>query len=178
MFFRYDRVNVVDVAPFDLSGSFANSVPALNIGVGWTHVFNSSLLLENRIGRAQRPFSAIRSIRLASHRCWRWDLLVRVEPKSVSQPPLGAGFSLQTPGFRTANTIESPVTSFSNGLTWTHGGHQFKFGFEYIKQGNDSDSPPYGGYDFADATTGDPRAGRHNGLIPGISVARTSFTAE
>jgi len=28
----------------------------LNFGVGWTHVFSSSLLLDNRIGRAQRPF--------------------------------------------------------------------------------------------------------------------------
>ncbi len=58
VFFRYDRVNVDDVRPFDISGIFANSVPALNIGVGWTHVFSSSLLMENRIGRAQRPFYA------------------------------------------------------------------------------------------------------------------------
>jgi hypothetical protein len=57
VFFRYDRLNVVDLTPFDISGDIANSVPALNIGVGWTHAFTSSLLLENHVGRAQRPFS-------------------------------------------------------------------------------------------------------------------------
>jgi len=157
VFFRYDRLNVVDVRPFDVSGTFANSVPALNIGVGWTHVFSSSLLLDNRIGRAQRPF-----LRNQSDTNGIAPILALgfASPGGTTiglSAPFGGGALSANPGVQNANTIESPVTSFSHGLTWTHGGHQFKFGFEYIKQGNDSDSPPYGGYDFADATTGDPK---------------------
>src|SRR6266851_6208850 len=57
LFFRYDRLNVVNLTPLTISGNTGASVPALNYGVGWTHVFNSSLLLENRLGRSQRPFS-------------------------------------------------------------------------------------------------------------------------
>src|SRR6266849_1804872 len=157
LFFRYDRVNVVDVVPFDLSGTLANSVPALNIGVGWTHVFSSSLLLDNRIGRAQRPFLRNQSDANGIAPMLALGFASPGGTRIGLTAPFGGGALSANPGVQNANTIESPVTSFSHGLTWTHGGHQFKFGFEYIKQGNDSDSPPYGGYDFADATTGDPK---------------------
>jgi len=156
VFFRYDRLNVVDIAPFDISGYFDNSVPALNIGVGWTHAFTPSLLLETHVGRAQRPFTRDQ---LDSHGL---GPMLALGFKSQGgtlislAAPFGGGVLTASPGIQTANTIESPVTSFSEGLTWIRGLHQFKFGFQYIKQGNDSDSPPYGGYEFADATTGNP----------------------
>ena len=156
LFFRYDRLNVVDISPFDISGFLENSVPALNIGAGWTHVFSSSLLLENHVGRAQRPFTRDQ---LDTHGLGPMQALgftSRGGTVISLAAPFGGGALVANPGVQTANTIESPVTSFSNALTWIHGGHQFKFGFQYIKQGNDSDSPPYGGYDFADATTGNP----------------------
>jgi hypothetical protein len=157
VFFRYDRLNVIDVTPFDISGSFADSVPALNIGVGWTHVFSSSLLLENHIGRAQRPF-----LRNQTDKAGIAPMLALgfTSPGGTTiglTAPFGSGVLAAKPGVHNANTIESPVTSFSHGLTWIHGGHQFKFGFEYFKQGNDTASPPYGEYDFADSTTGDPQ---------------------
>jgi Carboxypeptidase regulatory-like domain len=156
VFFRYDRLNVIDIKPFDISGYFENSVPALNIGVGWTHAFNSSLLLESRIGRAQRPFTRNQ---LDTHGLGPMKALGFSSSGGTVvslAAPFGGGALSASPGVQTANTIESPVTSFSHGLTWIHGKHQFKFGFQYIKQGNDSDSPPYGGYGFADATTGNP----------------------
>jgi hypothetical protein len=157
VFFRYDRLNVVDIRPFDISGYFENSVPALNIGVGWTHVFSSSLLLENHVGRGQRPFTRNQ---LDTHGLGPMQALGFSSPGGTLiglAAPFGGGGLSAKPGVQNANTIESPVTSFSHNLTWIHGGHQFKFGFQYIKQGNDSNSPPYGGYDFADATTGDPQ---------------------
>lgn len=157
VFFRYDRLNVVDIRPFDISGYFANSVPALNIGVGWTHVFSSSLLLENHVGRAQRPFTRDQ---LDTHGLAPMLSLGFKSPGGTLitlAAPFGGGVLGASPGIQTANTIESPVTSFSHGLTWIHRVHQFKFGFEYFKQGNDSDSPPYGGYIFSDSTTGNPQ---------------------
>jgi len=156
VFFRYDRLNVVDIAPFDISGYKDDFVPALNIGVGWTHVFTSSLLLENRVGRAQRPFTRDQ---LDTHGIAPMLALGFKSPGGTLislAAPFGGGVLTANPGEQTANTIESPVTSFSHGLTWIHRGHQFKVGFEYFKQGNDSDSPPYGGYEFADSTTGHP----------------------
>ena len=156
VFFRYDRLNVVDIAPFDISGYFNNSVPALNIGVGWTHAFTPSLLLETHVGRAQRPFTRDQ---LDSHGLGPMLALGFASPGGTLislAAPFGGGVLTASPGVQTANTIESPVTSISEGLTWIRGGHQFKFGFQYFKQGNDSDSPPYGGYEFADATTGNP----------------------
>src|SRR6201987_562790 len=151
LFFRYDRLNVVDIKPFDISGYFENSVPALNFAVGWTHAFNSSLLLENRIGRAQRPFTRNQ---LDTHALGPMQALGSSSSGGTVvslAAPFGGGALSASPGVQTANTIESPVTSFSHGLTWIHGKHQFKFGFQYIKQGNDSDSPPYGGGQVADA---------------------------
>jgi Carboxypeptidase regulatory-like domain len=156
LFFRYDRLNVIDIRPFDISGYFENSVPALNFAVGWTHVFSSSLLLENRVGRGQRPFTRNQ---LDTHGLGPMLALGFASPGGTVislAAPFGGGALSANPGVQTANTIESPVTSFSHGLTWIKGRHQFKFGFQYIKQGNDSDSPPYGGYGFADATTGNP----------------------
>ena len=156
VFFRYDRLNVDDIRPFDISGFLDDSVPALNIGVGWTHVFNSSLLMENRVGRAQRPFTRDQLDKAGLAPMLALGFASPGGTLISLAAPFGGGVLTANPGIQTANTIESPVTSFSNGLTWTHGGHQFKFGFEYIKQGNDSDSPPYGGYNFTDATTGNP----------------------
>ena len=156
VFFRYDRLNVVDVRPFDISGYFDDSVPALNIGVGWTHEFTSSLLLENRFGRAQRPFTRDQLDKAGIAPMLALGFASPGGTLVSLAAPFGGGVLTASPGIQTANTIESPVTNFSSGLTWIHGGHQFKFGFEYIKQGNDSDSPPYGGYAFADSTTGNP----------------------
>ena len=34
--------------------------------------------------------------------------------------------------------------------------HNFKFGMQYIRQGKNSISPPYGNYAFTNALTGDP----------------------
>jgi hypothetical protein len=148
LFFRYDRLNVVNLTPLTISGNTGASVPALNYGVGWTHVFNSSLLLENRIGRSQRPFSRFQTDSAG---------IGPMVALGFNQPG-GTVFNLSTPwgsgGLQNANGIESPVTSFSHSLTWIRGGHQFKFGFQYIKQGNNTNSPPYGNYNFSDATTG------------------------
>ena len=156
VFFRYDRLNVVDIAPFDVSGYFDDSVPALNIGVGWTHEFSSSLLLENHVGRAQRPFTRVQLDKAGLAPMLALGFTSPGGTRITLAAPFGGGALAANPGEQTANTIESPVTSFSHALTWIHGGHQFKFGFQYFKQGNDSDSPPYGGYEFADATTGNP----------------------
>lgn len=157
LFFRYDRLNVIDSSPISISGAIDNSVPADNFGGGWIHTFNSSLLLEAHLGRAQRPFT-------------------RSQLDSSGLAPMqalgfasagGTTFSLQSPfgggGEQLANTIGSPALNFSSGLTWIRGAHQFKGGLEYIRQRHDGSSPPYGGYNFVDATTADPQNNSQTG---------------
>ncbi|MGA7925344.1 MAG: carboxypeptidase-like regulatory domain-containing protein [Candidatus Sulfotelmatobacter sp.] len=156
VFFRYDRLNVIDILPFDVSGAAANSVPALNIGVGWTHAFSSSLLMENHLGRAQRPFSRGQTDTAGIAPMIALGFTSPGGTTISLQAPFGGGPLSANPGFNKPNTIESPVTSYSDGFTWIHGVHQFKFGFQYFKQGNNSGSPPYGAYTFTNDTTGNP----------------------
>ena len=159
IFFRYDRLNVVDVDPFDVSGAASNSVPALNIGVGWTHTFNSSLLLENHVGRTQRPFVRSQTDKAG---IGPMQALGFTSPGGTTislAAPFGGGVLADSPGLNLDGTIESPVTSDSNALMWIHGGHQFKFGFQYFKQGNNQGQPPYGKYVFTDDTTANPGVG-------------------
>ena len=157
LFFRYDRLNVVDISPFDISGYIDNSVPADNFGGGWIHSFTSSLLLEAHLGRAQRPF--VRS-QLDSHGLGPMQALGFSSPGGTTiglTAPFGGGVLAYNPGEQLANTIGSPAVNFSGGLTWIRGAHQFKGGVEWVRQRHDGHSPPYGGDDFADATTGNPQ---------------------
>ncbi len=64
--------------------------------------------------------------------------------------------SSQGAGVQNANTIGSPVIDFSQGLSWVHGVHELKFGYQFIRQGNDTASPPYGNYTFTNDITGNP----------------------
>jgi hypothetical protein len=154
LFFRYDRLNVIDLKPITTSADSGGSVPATNIGAGWNHLFSASLMLESRFGRAHRPFSRFQTDTSGIDPMTKLGFTSSGGSTITLASPWGSG------GVQNANTIGSPAIDLSQGLTWTHGVHDFKFGYQYIKQGNDTASPPYGGYTFANDTTGDPeRAG-------------------
>jgi Carboxypeptidase regulatory-like domain len=152
LFFRYDRLNVLNLTPITQTGDTGASVPALDYGGGWTHEFSSSLYSEVHIGRAQRPFSRFQTDSAGIGPMQKLGFAATGGTLVTLSSPWGSG------GLQNANTIESPATSFSGGITWIKGTHQFKGGFQYIKQGNDTFSPPYGGYTFTDDTTGNPEA--------------------
>lgn len=152
LFFRYDLLNVVSLSPNSTTQDTGSSVPATNFAIGWTHVITPNLLLDNRYGQTKRPFA-------------------RYLTDSAGLGPMkGLGFTsaggtilgLSTPwgsgGVNTGNTIASPVYDLSDNVTWIHGNHNFKFGLQYIKQGNDSNSPPYGNFSFTNDTTGNPES--------------------
>ena len=157
LFFRYDRLNVVNISPFDISGYIDNSVPAASFGGGWIHSFSSSLLLEAHLGRAQRPF--VRS-QLDTHGLGPMQALGFSSAGGTTvqlSAPFGGGALSFNPGEQLANTIGSPAVNFSSGLTWIRGSHQFKGGVQWLRQRHDGHSPPYGGVQFSDATTEDPQ---------------------
>lgn len=152
VFFRYDRLNVIGLTPITQTEYTVNSVPAVDYGAGWTHEFRSALFLEVYMGTAQRPFSRALS-----------DANGIGPMKELGFTSSGGTIvTLSSPwgstGVQNANTINSPTANLSSGLTWLKGRHQFKTGFQYIRQGNDSFSPPYGGYIFTGDTTGNPEA--------------------
>jgi len=152
LFFRYSRLNALNLTPITQTEATVSSVPALDYGGGWTHEFGSSLFSDVRMGRAQRPFSRSQTDTAGIDPMQKLGFTASGGTLVSLSSPWGTG------GLQNANTIESPATSFSGGITWLKGTHQFKGGFQYIKQGNDSFSPPYGGYMFTDDTTGNPEA--------------------
>lgn len=150
LFFRYDQLNNTSLSPVSVSENSGASVAARNIGAGWTHIFTPKLLFDFRFGVARRPFDRYQTDTAGL------GPMQKLGFSSVG----GTTISLSSPysggGYQTANTIESPVTSYTPSLTWVHGQHNFKFGMQYILQGNTSSSPAYGGYSFTNDTTGNP----------------------
>ncbi len=157
-FGRYDHLMVSQLSPYSQTQSSSNSVPAANFAVGWTHLFSANLLIDNRYGQTRRPFT-------------------RATTDSAGLGPMtGLGFvspggtqlSLSGPwgsgGINLANTIVSPAKDLSDNLTWIRGQHNFKFGLQYINQGNTSGSPAYGGYGFGNDITDDPENPGNTGL--------------
>jgi hypothetical protein len=178
LFFRYDLLNVVSLSANSNTQSTDNSVPATNFIIGWTHVFTPKLMTDNRYGQTRRPFA-------------------RATTDSAGLSPMtGLGFastggstlSLSSPwgsgGVNLANTIVSPVKDLSDNLTWLHGQHNFKFGLQYINQGNTSTSPPYGSFNFTNDTTGNPESVGNTGNslasaflgLPSSASNASSFT--
>jgi hypothetical protein len=178
LFFRYDLLNVVSLSANSNTQSVDNSVPATNFIIGWSHVFTPKLMMDNRYGQTRRPFA-------------------RATTDSAGLSPMtGLGFasaggttlSLSSPwgsgGVNLANTIVSPVRDLSDNLTWLHGQHNFKFGLQYINQGNTSTSPPYGSFTFTNDTTGNPESVGNTGNslasaflgLPSSASNASSFT--
>lgn len=152
MFFRYDLLNVAQLSPSSNTQNGVNSVPATNFGIGWTHVFTSNLLMDNRYGQTKRPFARSTSDSAGL------STMTGLGFTSPGGTTLGLSGPWGSGGINTANTITSPVFDLSDNLTWIHGAHNFKFGVQYIKQGNDSNSPPYGNFGFTNDTTGNPES--------------------
>ena len=63
VWFRYTRMNNVTTSPNTNLVSTNTSMPAYNVGGGWLHVFNSSLLLDVQGGRGARPFTNFSAIK-------------------------------------------------------------------------------------------------------------------
>ena len=156
LFFRYDQMNVTDMSPTSLTQNTTNSVAAKDVGAGWSRAFMSNILFDLRFGIATRPFlrgtSDIHGIGPAQGLGFSspgGTFIGLGSPYAI--PGIASGFGSQAP-----NTITNPVISYAPTLTWVHGGHNIKFGMQYIRQGNNSSSPAYGNYAFTNALTGDP----------------------
>lgn len=152
LFFRYDLLNVVSLTPNSTTQSTGASVPATNFAIGWTHVITPKLLLDNRYGQTKRPFARFLTDSAGL------GPMTGLGFKSAGGTTLGLSSPWSSGGVNLGNTIASPVYDLSSNVTWIHREHNFKFGLQYIKQGNDSNSPPYGSFSFTNDTTGNPES--------------------
>ena len=167
-FFRYDLLNVVSLSANSNTQDTGGSVPATNFAIGWTHVFGPHLLMDNRYGQTKRPFARYLSDTAGL------GPMQGLGFASAGGTTLGLSSPWRSGGLNLANNIASPVNDLSDSVTWIHGGHNFKFGLQYIKQGNDGNSPPYGSFTFTNDTTGNPECSANTGISLGISLPRSA----
>jgi hypothetical protein len=157
-FFRYDQLNVNDQTPNSATQSTSSSVDAKDLGAGWTHTFTPNILFDIRFGVATRPFN--RGPAVDSHGLGPLQALGFTAPGGTL---ISLGAPYDAPGIQNGygswgpNTITNPVYGYNPTLTWVRGGHNIKFGMQYLQQGSRTHQPSYGDYPFANTQTGDPQ---------------------
>ena len=156
-FFRYDLLYVTDITPNSATQSTESSVTAKDAGAGWSRAISSNILFDIRFGIATRPFNRGPAVDING--------LGPLQALGFTAPG-GTVLDLQAPyaapgiqkgyGSWGPNTITNPVYGYTPTLTWVRGGHNIKFGMQYLQQGSKTHQPSYGDYPFSNTQTGDP----------------------
>jgi hypothetical protein len=124
---------------------------ARSIRGGWSHSFTPNLMLDARIGRAERPSGAYNAQSSAG--------ITTMEGLGFASPG-GSELSLASPwtsyGIQAGTPYDDPIDQVSGNLIWVHGKHDLKFGLQYYYQGNNQDFPKYATYTFTNDTTDNP----------------------
>ncbi|MGC1463012.1 MAG: carboxypeptidase regulatory-like domain-containing protein [Terracidiphilus sp.] len=157
-FFRFDQLNVVDTTPNSATQSNSSTVDAKDLGAGWTHTITANILFDIRFGIATRPFNrgpAVDSSGLDPLQALGFNAAggtVMSLQQPYEAPGIQKGYGSWAP-----NTISNPVYGYTPTLNWVRGGHNIKFGMQYLQQGSTTHQPTYGDYPFANTQTGDPQ---------------------
>jgi hypothetical protein len=137
IFFRFTQQNVTVFNPIGEQGSTSGSGKGRNYGGGWTHMFNSKLILDVRVGYAGRP--GVDSSQQNQHEAGLDPLkqagFVDIDKYAgllVRLSNWTAGGSNDF-GNRGAALRENPNWSVTPNLTWLRGPHNFKMGGWYIE---------------------------------------------
>jgi hypothetical protein len=150
LFFRWSQLDNVQTTPVLATQVTGGSVDARAITGGWDHIFSPTLALQVRAGQVQRPFDRFTtsSAGIAAMQSLGFSSAGGSE-FSFASPYAGGGVNLN-------NRIVSPALDLSGNLSWIVGRHNYKIGAQFIRQGNDSNSPAYGNYTFANQPTDNP----------------------
>jgi Carboxypeptidase regulatory-like domain/TonB dependent receptor-like, beta-barrel len=182
IFFRFTQQNVTVFNPLGEQGSTGGSGRGRNYGGGWTHTFNSNLILDVRAGYAGRP--GVDSSQQNQHEAGTGPLaqagFVDVDKYKgllVALANWTAGgnnnFGIRGPALR-----ENPNWSVTPNLTWIRGRHNLKVGGWYI-EAKRIQLNTFQTYTFANGQTGNPTSSS-----TGLSLASAllgfpnSFTAQ
>ncbi|SRR5579884_488617 len=153
LFFRYSGMNVHQNTPTTLKQNNYLQMTAKNFGGGVLHTFTPTLILDVRGGFASRPF------------LFGTDSSAGLAPQAKlgftgTDQFGGVTLSLLSPwgsaGIGPPQPRGNPVWSFSPNLSWLHGNHNVKTGFQIISV-NRLQIAPGINYQFDDATTSDPQ---------------------
>lgn len=165
--FRYSSMDTTQVTPSSNVQGSQFEMKAKNIGAGILHIFSPSLILDIRGGFASRPFT------ITSYHSAGLGPLTQLGFAGIDQFQAG-NIGLQTPWASNAGSALSagvgapqprgnPVWSLSPNLSWIHGNHNFKTGFQWIDVNRLQISPGLT-YNFQDDPTASPQ-------LPGKSGA-------
>ncbi len=161
IWFRYTRMNNVTTSPNTNLVSTNTSMPAYNVGGGWLHVFNSSLLLDVQGGRGARPFTNFSAIKpgLGPMASQGWKSLSTLGPVALNLDglwgPLGASIGTNTTGISGPAPRSNDNYSVSGNLSWLHGRQSIRSGFIWISQHRYQFGPGQS-YNFDTVQTADP----------------------
>ncbi|HKC66446.1 MAG TPA: TonB-dependent receptor [Pyrinomonadaceae bacterium] len=159
IFFRFTQQTVSVFNPIGDAGSTSGSSAGRNYGGGWTHVFNTKLIMDVRAGYAGRP--GVDASQQNQHDAGLGPLsqfgfgdidkygglLVRLSNWAAGG---SSDFGIRGPALR-----ENPNWSLSPSLTWLRGNHNMKFGAWYIKAKR-IQLNTFQRYTFSDGQTSNP----------------------
>jgi hypothetical protein len=167
IFFRYTEHRVSVLNPIGENGSTGGGSKGRNYGGGWTHIFNTNIVLDVRGGYAGRPgvdasqqnqhelgpdpLAALGFLDIEKY----GGLLVRLANWT-------AGGSNDF-GVRGAALRENPNWSVTPNISWLRGNHNFKFGAWYI-EAKRIQLNTFQRYNFSDAQTRNPATSTATGL--------------
>jgi hypothetical protein len=163
VFFRWNEQRVHNFQPVgDRAGNSPDFINR-NYGGGWIHTFSPALMLEVRGGVATQPtedapqeheLGAAPMKDLGFKEIDKFDgLLVRIAGNPWSQTDYG---------HRGLAARGNPNYSLTSNLTWLHGNHNFKTGFQWVR----IDRLQYNNYqrlDFTETPTVDPQNASRTG---------------
>jgi hypothetical protein len=161
IFFRFTQQKVSVFNPIGDTGSTSGSSAGRNYGGGWTHVFNTKLILDVRAGYAGRP--GVDASQQNQHSAGidplnqfgfrdvdkYGGLLVRLSNWAAGG---SNDFGVRGPALR-----QNPNWSVTPNLTWLRGNHNMKFGAWYI-EAKRIQLNTFQRYTFSDEQTRNPAA--------------------
>ena len=159
-FFRYSSMRTNQITPATNVQGNTFLMNARNFGGGIVHLFSPSLMLDVRGGFASRPFTltTYSQTPLSAATALGFTGLDQFQAETVTlAAPWGSA------GVGTSQPRGNPVWSLSPNLSWIHGNHSIKTGFQWIDVNRLQISPGLT-YTFADDATAHPQ-------LPGKSGA-------
>ena len=159
LWFRYSFLNGTNGTPKSAHLNTLSRADNRNFGGGYTHVFSPTQILDATIGYSGRFNAVSESVPINVPDS---DIYASIKPV-YGRVNFGFGPQYNAMGGSGPSGSESHELNFAVNLTWIHGNHQFRYGFEEIipemSQGHSGGN--FGGalFTFASQETANPQPG-------------------
>jgi hypothetical protein len=199
IFFRYSLISVDISNPQSFHLTSLTTTTNRNFGGGYTHVFSPNIILDGRVGRSGRFGATSGGVPLGGVARQGFPAIepnygnvtfAYTSSSAVGQSGLASGYNNVADAGPTSVGGSQADTNYAANITWLHGNHQIRFGFEQLIFGQQTGplSKNYGTGTFNFATpetadpqnagsTGNPLAGALLGVPDNGRFNRPSFSA-